>query len=215
MNKLLIIALLSTSLLFTGCVSQEAASIGVIGGANGPEQEVGSEQAGAFAMIGIELHPAVVSRVMDGDTVELDTGEKVRLIGINTPESTKKHEPYGEEAKKYTKKMLEGKSVYLENDISETDRYGRLLKYVWLIEDPEELKGYVEDQEQFIREHMFNAILVAEGYAEPYTFPPDVKYEKLFIKLAREAREQEKGLWALDPINGTTRGELDGDDETN
>lgn len=139
-----------------------------------------------------------VQRVVDGDTFELTTGEKVRIIGVNTPESTTKTEPYGKEASNYTKEKLTGKAIYLQRDVSETDRYGRLLRYAWL-EVPKEIT------KETIAKYMFNAHLLLEGYGQPYTFQPDSKYADIFIEFAREARENEKGLWSID-LEGTTKG---------
>lgn len=147
----------------------------------------------------IKLEKVTVSRVVDGDTVELSNGSKVRFIGINTPESTTKTEPYGKEASNYTKSQLTGKTVYLEEDVSETDKYGRLLGYVWL-EQPKE----INDNE--IKTNMYNAILALNGYAEQSTYPPDVKYADYFRKFAAEARENNRGLWAINH-NGTTKGD--------
>lgn len=148
------------------------------------------------------LVQATVTRVVDGDTFELSDGSKVRLIGVNTPESTTRTEPYGKEASEYTKSRLEGKQVWLQKDVSETDRYGRLLRIVWL-DIP---KNDMDENE--IRTKMFNAELVIKGYAEPATYPPDVKYSEFFRKFAREAREKEVGLWAYGP-EGTTKGDFD------
>lgn len=145
---------------------------------------------------------ATVSRIIDGDTVELSDGSRVRLIGVNTPESTTRTEEYGKEASNYTKSKLEGKQIYLQKDVSETDRYGRLLRLVWL-QVPNDLMD-----ENEIRTKMFNADLVLNGYAEPSTYPPDVTYSEYFRKFAREAREKEVGLWAYGP-EGTTKGDLD------
>ena len=133
--------------------------------------------------------------MIDGDTVELDNGSKVRFIGINTPESTNTIEPYGKEASDYTKRRLEGKQIYIQKDVSETDKYGRLLRYIWL-EIPSD-----EMNEQEIRTKLFNAELVLNGYAEPYPFPPDVKYKDYFEKFALEAQEQGIGLWSLKERN--------------
>lgn len=148
------------------------------------------------------LEAATVARVIDGDTFELTDGRKVRLIGVNTPESTIRTEPYGKEASKYTKSKLEGKKVYLQRDVSQTDRYGRLLRIVWLRIPTDDMN------ESEIRTKMFNADLVLNGYAEPSTYPPDVKYADYFRKFAREAREENKGLWAYGEY-GTTKGDLD------
>lgn len=145
---------------------------------------------------------ATVSRVVDGDTIELSDGSKVRLIGVNTPESTTRTEEYGKEASNYTKSILEGKSVWLQKDVSEADRYGRLLRIVWLDIPTNDM------DENEIRTKMFNAHLVLNGYAEPSTYNPDVKYSEYFVKYAREAREANSGLWAYGE-NGTTKGDLD------
>lgn len=143
----------------------------------------------AIEHTGFEL--VTVERVIDGDTVELADGSKVRFIGINTPESTNTIEQFGKEASDYTKRRLEGKQIYIQKDVSETDKYGRLLRYIWL-EIPSD-----DMDEQEIRTKMFNAELILNGYAEPYPFPPDVKYKDYFEKFAREAREQGLGLWGL------------------
>ncbi|AVO22622.1 thermonuclease family protein [Aeribacillus composti] len=164
------------------------------------KQEAEKKQKEKVANLG--LVAATVARVVDGDTFELTDGRKVRLIGVNTPESTTRTEPYGKEASSYTKSKLEGKQVWLQKDVSETDRYGRLLRIVWLQVPNDDMN------EKEIRSKMFNADLVLNGYAEPSTYPPDVKYAEYFRKFAREAREKEVGLWAYGE-NGTTRGDLD------
>ncbi|MEW5934802.1 MAG: stalk domain-containing protein, partial [Bacillota bacterium] len=134
---------------------------------------------------------ARVLRAVDGDTVEVEVGgkrERVRLIGVDTPESTVRVEPYGKEAAAYTARRLEGRTVWLEPDVSERDRYGRLLAYVWLDRPWDRTEAEV-------RRWMFNAELLLEGYAQVMTVPPDVKYADLFVRLAREAREAGRGLW--------------------
>ncbi|RJR14857.1 hypothetical protein C4579_03610 [Candidatus Microgenomates bacterium] len=123
---------------------------------------------------------AQVKRVVDGDTIELTNGETVRYIGIDTPESVAPGKPvecFAQEASNKNKELVEGKIVKLEKDVSETDRYGRLLRFV-----------YVDDI--FVNEY-----LVKEGYAHPATFPPDVKYQEMFKQAETEARENERGLW--------------------
>lgn len=123
----------------------------------------------------------VVARVLDGDTIELLNGEKVRYIGIDTPElrsSRKVVEYYAEEAYRANRKLVEGKKVSLEFDVQRRDRYGRLLAYV-----------YVDGL-------MVNEWLLANGYARVATFPPNVKYAERFRKLEQEARKQKLGLWA-------------------
>lgn len=140
------------------------------------------------------LLPATVTYVVDGDTVHVALAggkeEKVRFIGVNTPESTKEVETYGKEASAYTKSRLDGRKIWLELDVEERDRYGRLLAYIWL-EQP------ASDSEAEVRARMFNVELLLNGYAQVMTVPPNVKYVDLFVELQREAREAGKGLWGL------------------
>lgn len=127
-----------------------------------------------------------VTKVIDGDTIEIEGGYRIRYIGIDTPETVHPSQPvecFGKEASTKNKELVEGKTVRLERDITELDRYGRLLRYVWL--------GDV----------LVNEILVKEGYATSYTYPPDVKYQERFVQTEREARENKKGLWASCPIS--------------
>jgi micrococcal nuclease len=161
-----------------------------------------SEKPGTAVKSPVNLEKAVVARVVDGDTFELKDGTRVRLVGVNTPESTTRTEEYGKAASNYTKKQLTGKTVYLEKDVSDTDQYGRKLRILWLA-PPSNLS------ESEIRAKMYNATLVLGGYAEPSTYPPDVKYADYFRKYAVEARNAKKGLWAIDPVYGTTKGDLD------
>lgn len=116
-----------------------------------------------------------VVRVIDGDTVELSTGEKVRYIGIDTPE---RNECFFHEAKLANEKLVLNKKVKLVKDVSQTDKYGRLLRYI-----------YVDNV-------FVNNYLVKEGYAYAATYPPDVNYQELFLKSQKQARESQKGFWA-------------------
>ncbi|KZE69130.1 nuclease [Fictibacillus phosphorivorans] len=159
-----------------------------------------NEQKNLAQKFGLEA--VTVSRVVDGDTIELSDRRKVRLIGVNTPESTTRHEEYGKEASNYTTKELQGKKVWIQKDVSETDRYSRYLRFVWLAVPSN------DRDENEIRNKMFNAKLVLNGYAEPSTYAPDVKYSDVFVKFAREARGKNVGLWAFG-ANGTTKGDLD------
>ncbi|TWE08774.1 micrococcal nuclease [Neobacillus bataviensis] len=156
--------------------------------------------------LGLEL--ITVGRVVDGDTFVTSDGRKVRLVGVNTPESTTRHEQYGKEASNYTNSKLNGKQVWMQKDVSETDRYGRLLRIVWFSVPSNDMA------ENEIRTKMFNADLVLNGYAEPSTYPPDVKYSDFFVKFAREAREANKGLWGFGS-QGTTKGDLDSSSSNN
>jgi len=143
--------------------------------------------------ITIKTMPVTVISVTDGDTirVRLESGkeETVRLIGVDTPESTREAEPFGREAAAFTRQRLDGKTVFLETDVSERDRFGRLLAYIWL-EQPE------NDKEATVRANMFNAELLLQGYAQVMTITPNVKYADRFLKFEQEARAAGKGLWA-------------------
>ncbi len=140
------------------------------------------------------LIAARVTRVVDGDTVVVRFAsgltEKVRLIGIDTPESTTEHEPYGEQASAFAKRELDDRDVWLEKDVEERDRYGRLLAYVWTAKP-------TARTESEVRKKMFNARLVIEGYAGQYTFPPNVMYAEYFGSYASQARKADKGLWSV------------------
>jgi micrococcal nuclease len=135
------------------------------------------------------LEGAVV-RIVDGDTIHVRIGdrvEKVRYIGVNTPEvhhPVKREEPGGREAAAVNRDLVGGQRVRLELDVQPRDRYGRLLAYVWLADT------------------MVNAELVRRGFAQVMTVPPNVRYQSLFLKLQREAREAHRGLWSEDTRAG-------------
>lgn len=132
-----------------------------------------------------------VANVIDGDTVDLDNGERVRYIGINAPESTdpKNVQCFGKEATKYNRTLVEGKTVYLEKDTSEKDKYGRLLRYV-----------YLDDPAATSSARMVNEMLVEAGYAGSMTIPPDTKYMKRFQAAQVEAKKEGVGLWDHCPV---------------
>jgi micrococcal nuclease len=139
---------------------------------------------------------AVVTRHTDGDTAwfRLEGGaeEKVRFIGVDTPEVYGQVEPYGKEASGYTAREIPiGATVWLETDVELRDRYGRLLGYIWL-ERPQS----AADAE--VRTKMLNARLVLDGYAQIATYPPNVRYVDYFRRYQTEARESGQGLWALE-----------------
>jgi len=127
----------------------------------------------------------VVERVVDGDTLLLQSGERVRLIGVDTPEIKHPKKPveyFGKEASAFTWRMVEGKRVRLEFDQANAvrahkDRYGRTLAYVFL-----------EDGT------LLNAEIIKQGYGHAYTQFPFSRMEE-FRRLEREAREQGRGLW--------------------
>lgn len=178
------ILLLLLALILSGCKVQEA-----------PKKVQEAPQQVSVKPKGTEC---IVKRVVDGDTFVCVRGNeeiKVRLIGVDTPESSANQKAYrdsaktgqsldeiikmGQEAKKFTSSILKpGTKVYLETDVQPTDKYGRLLAYVWL-----------EDG------RMLNEILIREGYAQVYTIPPNVKYAEHFLEAQRKAREERKGFW--------------------
>lgn len=132
----------------------------------------------------LEGERVLVTKVIDGDTVELENRQRVRLIGIDTPETKdprRSVQCFGKEASKETKKLLEGKVVILQKDVSETDKYNRLLRYIFL----PTAQGYL----------FVNDYLVREGFAKALTYPPDVKYNEQFREAERFAREGNRGLW--------------------
>lgn len=147
----------------------------------------------------LALIPIKVVRIIDGDTfkgvIESDT-LTIRLIGVDCPESRKNTKAYndaeksendvetivamGELAKEFTKKHLKkDETVYLEFDVGENDKYGRILAYVWLNDTL-----------------MFNNLIIKEGYAQMMTIPPNVKYQEEFLTAYKSARANEKGLWS-------------------
>jgi micrococcal nuclease len=137
-----------------------------------------------------------VTRAVDGDTLVLENGERLRLIGIDTPEMHESDkldrdsqrsgqdkrtiQEMGRRAYRFTKNLVEGKRVALEFDVEKHDRYDRLLAYVYL----------KDANRTFV-----NAQIVKEGYASLMTIPPNVKYADLFLKLYQEARQNRRGLW--------------------
>ncbi len=125
-----------------------------------------------------------VVRVVDGDTFIIDYNgkeERVRLIGIDTPESVhpseEKNTEEGIKTSNYTKERLEGKMVKIELDVQHRDKYGRILAYA------------------YIDGNMYNKELLELGYAKLATYPPNVKYVDEFTKLQEKAREDKVGMW--------------------
>lgn len=136
-----------------------------------------------------------VKRVVDGDTLLLDNGERVRLIGIDTPEVHQSDKLFrdsqrsgedirtiqemGKRSSEFTRELVEGKFVRLEFDVEKQDKYNRLLAYVYLVDD-----GI-----------FVNAEIIREGYASLLSIPPNIKYADEFQRLYQDARVQRKGLW--------------------
>ncbi len=142
------------------------------------------------------LPTASVVEVIDGDTVDVRLNGRIvwlRLIGIDTPEIKDPRRPvecFGQEASAHAHALLDGQSVALEADASqgETDRYGRTLRYVWLMDG-----------------RLFNQVMIAEGYAFEYTYNLPYTYQAAFQDAQHAAREQQRGLWAPTTCAGEHR----------
>jgi len=126
-----------------------------------------------------------VTKVVDGDTFWVDDGSekglKIRLIGVNTPETVHPQKPvefFGKEASDYVKGILTNQKVRLEFDVNLVDRYGRTLAYVYLKDGT-----------------FLNADLIIKGYGQAMTVPPNVKYSEKFVELEKKARQAKVGLW--------------------
>lgn len=128
---------------------------------------------------------SIVTKVIDGDTFWINNKEKVRLIGIDAPETRntryKPKEPFAEQSKQFLSDLILGKEIILEYDAGKYDRYRRLLAYVYLLDST-----------------FVNKELVKEGYALIMTVQPNTKYADLFLEMQQEARENKRGLWADD-----------------
>ncbi len=133
----------------------------------------------ALPATGIET---VITRVVDGDTLIIETGERIRLLGVDTPET--KHpnrpaEPWGHEASEFTRQHVEGQRVQLEFDRERQDRYGRWLAYV------------------FRDDWFLNEELIRQGYSRAETrFPFRSDRQRLFRKAEQEARDERRGIWS-------------------
>jgi micrococcal nuclease len=133
-----------------------------------------------------ERPTARVTKHTDGDTLWLSGVGKVRLIGVDTPEVYGDAECYGRHASAFLERTLPlGSEVRYRLGVDERDRYGRALAYVWLPDG-----------------RFLNLLLVARGYAQPLTVPPNVEYEDALVRAARRAREAGRGLWGGDACGG-------------
>lgn len=122
----------------------------------------------------------VVNKIIDGNTVQLDTGEIVRYIGVDAPDrnhKTGESEFYARQAKAYNQKLVLLKKVKLEFDKEQKDDSGRLLAYV------------------FVKNTFVNEELIKNGYARAKIVPPNIKYKRLFLDHEAKARQSERGLW--------------------
>jgi micrococcal nuclease len=174
--------LVAGAVLLAGCAATGAPTPG------GPSPTAPGTSAPDHAPIGA-TETARVIRVVDGDTIVIDRGrgdERLRYIGIDTPESVKPESPVelmGREASAANAALVEGREVVLEADVSDRDRFDRLLRYVWLREDG-------------TWRHV-NLELVRQGYAQVATYPPDVRWRDELADAQRVARAAGAGLWGL------------------
>jgi|RhiMetdeSRZDD1v2_1073273.scaffolds.fasta_scaffold773383_2 micrococcal nuclease len=158
-------------------------STGNSGGPTTPDAPVVTSTGGTTTSGPQRGSNALVTRVVDGDTVEVDFRGRtltVRLIGIDTPESVAPEQPvqcFALRASAYTTGRLEGARVRLQFDLERIDPFGRTLAYVWLGDE------------------LFNETLVREGYAFVTTYPPNVRYVDRFRAAQREARSARRGVW--------------------
>lgn len=136
-------------------------------------------------LVNVEKYKVIY--VVDGDTVGVDTKERIRLLGVDTPELHSRNPIevcLALEAKKFTKSLVDKKIIYAIRDVRDIDKYGRLLRYVFLNKDK------VGDLRESI-----NYVLVREGYAKVLTIPPDVAHNRVFLEAERKAKYEKKGLW--------------------
>lgn len=131
-----------------------------------------------------------VKRVIDGDTIELENGERVRYIGVDTPELSAP-DSLGEHARAINETLVGGKSVEIVLDVQERDKYGRLLAYV-----------YVDTL-------LVNAWLLERGYAKVLTIPPNVRHAERFLGLQQKAREAGVGFWSQERSEQVTENRAD------
>lgn len=179
MKKIIAILMLMTMVFSTGCGTPNMENNQEAIMASKAIEQGDSNKQGPYSVV----------RVVDGDTIIVDIDgkdEKVRLIGIDTPESVHpdktKNVPYGKVSSEFTKNLLEEQEIWLEYDVQPRDKYGRILAYV-----------YLDD-------NMVNETLLQEGHAKIATFPPNVKYVEEFKKIQETARTEEKGLWGANPL---------------
>ena len=128
----------------------------------------------------------VVERVIDGDTIDIDTGERVRFLGVDTPE---RDECYFAESTDFVRSWLEGKEVRLEQDVRDRDVHGRLLRYIFIAELP---GGGATSSEQLV-----NQVLLERGYARSLPIGPDDRYRTNFYSAQQTAQAAAEGKWGV------------------
>ena len=148
------------------------------GGAQPPKGESSDGSGCAKEEASSDGRLILVKRVIDGDTIVLENDERVRYVGVDTPEYTTQKEPFGKEATELNKRLVEGKRVYLVKGITDRDGFGRLLRYV------------------FVEGVMVEAELVREGLAEAKEYQKGQPYAVCVAELEREAKAERRGMWS-------------------
>lgn len=139
----------------------------------------------------IEFQEAYVTKIIDGDTIGVTIDGKyykVRFIGINCPEYTKEIEPYGKEATEYTNEKLYNKTIYLQKDVTDTDDYDRLLRYIWL-------EKVDEINEETVKKSLFNYELVVNGLANSNYYKPNITLQDYLEQAEIYAKRHKIGMW--------------------
>lgn len=179
--RLGIYLLFAIAFLF-GCTGDLSESIDDVRGNEGTEASASEENPS-----NLNAFDAKVESVIDGDTIKVyinDKVETVRFLLVDTPETNHPRlgkQPFGEDAKEFTKAMLEGKTVQLEKDVSDRDKYGRLLYYVYV-----DGKSVQEE-------------LLKNGLARvAYVYAPNTKYVDRYYEIQKEAQQQEIGIWSIE-----------------
>ena len=179
------------ALVFLAACADDAGTTGSHSPSASPAQTALSSGGPSATSVKPGLTTALVIRVVDGDTIEVESEgrtAKLRYIGIDTPETVDPRRPvgcFGKEASERNRQLVEGQTIGLEKDVSDADEFGRLLRYVWL------------------GDRMVNATLVEEGFALAATYPPDVRYAETFASLQVQAREAGRGLWGSACASGS------------
>jgi len=155
------------------CVGLSLCLVGLVGFSAGRVTQVCPVESPLSESTWI-IERAKVTAIIDGDTIEIEGGERVRYIGIDAPETD---ECYGPEATEANRELVEGKEIILIRDVENRGKYGRLLRYV------------IADG-RFV-----NAELVRLGYAEPRSYGESVMFQQVLTLFGRYAREERRGLW--------------------
>jgi micrococcal nuclease len=166
----------------------------LISGLGNSQVDFAQKKSGGPLVQTYKYDDILVVKAIDGDTLKLEDGKRVRLIGIDTPETYESAKLYrdsqrsgqdiktikalGKKATDFTRDLVEGKRVRLEFDLEKRDKYNRLLAYVYLKDGT-----------------FVNAEIIRQGYASLMTYPPNVMYADTFKQLYQQARENKRGLW--------------------